>query len=397
MKGGGLMAALYVEISPAILDWIIKRTEIEGNSSVNSLLIEWRKGTKKPTFHQIEQISKKIHIPLGYFFLKKPPMDECPLTEFRTIDSIDANESPSADLVDTIDMMLNIQDWMRDYVKDMGQEKKSYVASCSEDMPFAEIVAKIRQGLQLTENWMIQQKNVYDSFKFLRIQCQKVGILVMMNGVVGNNTHRKLNVNEFRAFTIVDKYVPLIFINAQDSMNGRLFSLLHEVAHIWIGLNSIYNENETNIEQIIRPIEKKCNAVTAELLVPHRLFIPAWKENKNSVLEKIDILSKFFTCSPVVIARKALDLQYIQKQTYNEIVAKAVKIYKDHLKEKKSGGDYYKTMANRLDPQFVFAVTASAQSGRTPFSDIYRLTNTNRTTFEHLYKKLLLGEGGVHS
>ncbi len=391
------MAALYVQISPVILDWLIKKAEVSDNTSVYNLLTAWRNEKKKPTFNQIEKLSKKMQIPFGYFFLKELPVETHPLTEFRTITSQGIHEELSTNLRDTIDAMMNIQDWMRDYVKDMGQNEKTYVGSCSIEMGMQAIAKQIRKDLRLLENWMVTQKDKQESFKFLRYACQEAGILVMMNGIVGSNTHRPLDIQEFRAFTLVDKYVPLIFINAKDSISGRIFSLLHEIVHIWMGINSIYNESTEQFGQAIGRIEQICNAVASELLVPIHLFAAAWEKNTEPLVEKINSLSKNFTCSPVVIARKALDMHYIKKDTYREIVAIAIKKYKETQKKKENGGDYYATMNSRLDPRFIYAVEASAKSGRTPYSDVYRMTNTNRTTFKKLRQKIIEGAGGMNS
>ena len=334
-----------------------------------------------------------MQIPFGYFFLKELPVETHPLTEFRTINSQSIHEELSANLRDTIDAMMNIQDWMRDYVKDMGQNEKQYVGSCSIEMGMQAIAKKIRKDLRLLENWMVTQKDKQESFKFLRYACREAGILVMMNGIVGSNTHRPLDIQEFRAFTLVDKYVPLIFINAKDSISGRIFSLLHEIVHVWIGINSIYNESIEQFGQSISRIEQICNAVASELLVPIDLFTAAWEKNTEPLVERINSLSKNFTCSPVVIARKALDMHYIKKDTYHEIVAIAIKKYKETHKKEGNGGNYYATMNSRLDPKFIYAVEASAKSGRTPYSDVYRMTNTNRTTFKKLRQKIIEGAG----
>lgn len=392
------MATLYVTISPTILDWLIKKAEITSNSSELDLLIHWRNGDKKPTFSQIEKMSKKIQVPLGYFFLEKPPVEEYPLTEFRTINSEGPETELSANLADTIDIILDIQDWMRDYVKDMGQSKKNYVASCRENMPVSVVATKIREDLELAEDWMLMQKTGQDSFRFLRQKCRDLGILIMMNGVVGANTHRPLDINEFRAFTLVDEYVPLIFINAKDSVSGRLFSLLHEIVHIWIGVNSLFNEQDGRLDNQINHKEQFCNAVASELLVPLSLFKSEWgKTLDDDMIKKVNTLSKKFTCSPVVIARRALDTHYIPEAIYHKIVAISIKMYSKRQSKEDSGGDYYRTMASRLDPQFVYAVAASAKSGRTQYTDIYRLTHTNRTTFKQLYQKMFAREGGVNS
>lgn len=107
----------------------------------------------------------------------------------------------------------------------------------------------------------------------------------MMNGIVGSNTHRSLDINEFRAFTMIDKYAPLIFINANDSSNGRLFSLAHEMTHIWLGVNSFCNDYQHPISGI-SSLEVLCNAVAAELLVPIEMFNISWREDKTDDIEE---------------------------------------------------------------------------------------------------------------
>src|SRR5699024_11556870 len=80
---------------------------------------------------------------------------------------------------------------------------------------------------------------------------------VMQNGIALNNTHRPLDLNEFRAFTLVDEYAPLIFINTLDTNNGKTFSLLNEVAHVFLGINSLYNDD-------FQQTEKDINATRSE-------------------------------------------------------------------------------------------------------------------------------------
>lgn len=96
------------------------------------------------------------------------------------------------------------------------------------------IVDRIRKDLELDTTWYEKCRNSREAFGFIRGQLETCGVIVMMNGVVGKNTHRALDINEFRAFTMVDEWAPLVFINAADSNGARLFSLLHEAAHIWL-------------------------------------------------------------------------------------------------------------------------------------------------------------------
>lgn len=394
MKGGEIMAGMNVTIKPEIINWILQTIQFNSvaSSAVEQLYI-WQNGEKTPTFNQVEAISKKINIPFGYFFLDKPPVEECPIVEYRTVKSNTIQE-PSRNLLETQDLMTDIQEWMVNYVIENGQDELAYVGSVSCKDSVDVIANDIRKKLSLEKEWYSTSTTVADSFRFIKGILDNIGILVMTNGIVGNNTRRKLDVEEFRAFTMVNKYVPLIFINTCDSDAGKLFSILHEVAHIWLGVNSFYNDNvSVGIEE--SEIEKLCNAVAAELLVPEDSFLLLWKNVDGSEIEQIEELAKKFKCSRYVIARRALEEKKISKKKYNEIVTilmEQFEKWKEVQNSKKSpGGNFYKTLSSRLDHRLVVALENSAKEGRTQYTEVYRLTNTNRKTFS----KLLSDMGGV--
>lgn len=223
---------------------------------------------------------------------------------------------------------------------------------------------------------------------------ENIQVLVMMSGIVGNNTQRKLNVDEFRAFTLVNKYAPLIFINSCDSDNGKLFSILHELVHVWIGKNSFYN-NQMDADSENRGVEKFCNAVAAEILVPTESFFEKWKSNNDEILDKIEKIAKAFRCSKFIVARKALDYGKISQEIYESEIKEFTREFEE-WKEKQQGnkdfgGNYYRNLASKMDRNFVTALARSASEGRTQYTEIYRLTNTNRKTFGRLLEEI----GGV--
>ena len=122
------MAGTTVSIAPEILNWVLEKVQLGNvNHSVLDLLNKWKTGEKVPTFNQIEEVSKKINIPFGYFFLEKPPVENCRIVEYRTVDSLTVQE-PSRNLIDIVDMMTDAQEWMIEYVQDNGQEPLSFVA-----------------------------------------------------------------------------------------------------------------------------------------------------------------------------------------------------------------------------------------------------------------------------
>ena len=385
------MPTVNVNIRPEIINWALSQTQKEklGDKLMNNIN-KWLNGTKTPTFNQIEDFSKKANIPLGYFFLQTPPEEQINLLEYRTVDSIQL-ANPSRNLIDTIHEMENIQDWMKTYRQDLGFDKLSVVGCMKNNQDTSFIVDRIRKDLELDETWYERSKDAREAFSHIRKQLEVCGVVVMMSGIVGNNTHRALDVDEFRAFTMVDDWAPLIFVNTADSNGAKLFSILHETAHIWLGKNDLYNDRQSRISGV-SDIEVLCNAVAGELMVPKNIFTNKWDMYDMDIFEKITELAKYFRCGEIVIARKAIDCKKIEQNIYNQVVKTAIENYKQMKENKQSGGgNYYNTMGSRLDGCFVRALCESINMGRTTYTEAYRLTNTNRKTFSEVAQRF----GGV--
>jgi Zn-dependent peptidase ImmA (M78 family) len=205
-----------------------------------------------------------------------------------------------------------------------------------------------------------------------------------MNGIVRENTHRPLSIDEFRAFTIVDEYAPLIFINAADSPDGRLFSLLHEFAHVCLGRDNLFNDLHPG--RSADSIETLCNAASAEILVPSSFCPFVRDEHSTSNLSIPTIVGRVastFKCSQVVIARRAFDAKQISRAQYEGIVSTAIGRFRQASSTKKGGGK----KATRIDRRLFFIIDSVAQ-GRTLYSEAFRLSSTNRHTFFELAERM---------
>ncbi len=322
--------------------------------------------------------------------MQTPPVEQISLLEYRTLDSVELL-NPSRNLIDTIHEMEMVQEWMVNYRKEWDYDTIRVVGSLKDITDINVIADIIRNDLGLTIEWYKECSNSSVAFNKVRRLLEECGIIVMMNGIVGKNSHRALDVNEFRAFAMVDELAPLIFINGADSIGGKLFSLFHEIAHLWIGVNDLYNDRRYSASAI-KPIEVICNAVAGELMVPKTAFLEKWDSHTNDdAHEKINKLAKIFRCSGSVIARRALDNKKIDKNVYNQVIEEAIEVYIQANQEKSSGGDYYKVACSKLDGVFVRALCESVNSGRTSFTEAYRLTNTTSKTFS----KVASGLGGV--
>lgn len=250
---------------------------------------------------------------------------------------------------------------------------------------------RIRDDLSLKDNWYENCGNMNEAFNMIRSLLEECGVVVMQSGIVGKNTHRALDIEEFRAFAMPNEWAPLIFVNGADSQGAKLFSLFHEVAHIWLGVSDLYNDprNSKNVKQI----EVLSNSVASELMVPTDDFIEKWDASTvEDVFEKVSELAKRFKCGESVIARKALDNKRIVQSIYAEVIENSIAAYREMKDNRESNcGNYYNTMGSRLDRRFIKALCQSISTGRTTFTEAYRLTNTSRKTFSEIAAR----QGGI--
>ncbi len=131
---------------------------------------------------------------MGYFFLKTLPKEEIKLLEYRTIAS-EEFDNPSRDLIDTIADMEEIVDWTRDYLIAEGSEINPIVGKLNMKLMSWSCTPSISgKFFGLSIDWF---KTTANSFNYLRDTISEAGVIVMMNGVACNNTHRPLDINEF--------------------------------------------------------------------------------------------------------------------------------------------------------------------------------------------------------
>ena len=256
-----------VQINPILIQWAIQRS----GRSVAELqrrfpkLHEWEQATVFPTMKQLEQLAVATRTPLGYFFLSSPPEDKLPIPDLRTVGN-ESLETPSPDLLETVENMQRRQAWMRDFLIEEGQSALPFINSVTDQDSPKKVAETIKEELDIKEGWANSEPTWSEALRTLRYAMEDNGIMVAVNGIVGNNTHRKLDVEEFRGFALVDNYAPLIFINGSDAKAAQMFTYAHELAHLWIGKEGVSQLEAT--QSVNNTIEKFCNKVAAEFLLP---------------------------------------------------------------------------------------------------------------------------------
>jgi len=231
-----------VKVGKSVLRWAVDRSgkPIAELESRFVGLDEWLDGSVMPTLRQLEDFARATSTPLGFLLLDKPPRDDLSIPFFRTI----SEKSPSrasANLIDTLQIMQRRQAWMRDFMVDEGYEPLQFVASATLKQNPAVAVEKMRETLSLGTDWAASYSTWEDALRALREAMDSIGIVVVVNGVVGNNTHRPLDVGEFRGFVLVDPFAPLVFINGTDAKAAQMFTLAHELAHVFFGSSAAFD------------------------------------------------------------------------------------------------------------------------------------------------------------
>ena len=211
-----------------------------------------------------------------------------------------------------------------------------------------------------------------------------MGIMVMCSGVVLNNNNRRLDADEFRGFALADDLAPLVFINGADTKAAQMFTLAHELAHIWLGQSAVSDAQALQISE--HEVERWCNRVAAELLVP--LAVMQREYRAGSELQgEVQRLARRFKVSTLVILRRIHDAGGLTRdefwQKYEEELERLLAIAKG------SGGNFYLTQAARVSKRFARALVVSTLEGQTLHLDAFRMLGFAKLeTFKKLDRSL---------
>ena len=371
-----------VNVNANMLTWAIARAGYELHDFTAKLpnVQAWIEGTKRPTVKQLEGFSRKVHLPFGYLFLSDPPKEKLPIPFYRT-NNTQATQV-SVNVYDTILLMQQRQDWLRDYLRDNEFDPLPFVSKFNSRHNIQEIVADIRKTLGLNEKWASNFRTWQEALDHLIQHIEDNGIIAVFNGIVENNTSRPINVEECRGFVLVDSIAPFMFVNNADGKAAQMFTIVHELAHIWTGHSAGFDFRK--LQPANDPIELLCDKVAAEFLVPESTFNLVWKENPG-----IKHASRYFKVSEIVIARRALDTGKITKGQFFDFYEEYTNREFVKKESQSSGGDFYATTKKRLSITFAAHINNAVKSGKLLYRDAYKLTSLKGDTFQIFFSKHL--------
>jgi len=379
---------LRVPVRGALLAWAVERSRKapEELSTRFPALQDWEQGVKHPTLKQLEQFATATHTPVGYFFLQEPPEEHLPVPDFRTIGNIEVGQA-SPDLLDTIYQCQQRQDWYRDYARIHREERVPFVGTVTIDVDITEAARQIREVLSFGPSQ--RGSSLAEAFRLLSEEADRNGVLVMVNGVVGSNTHRKLDPNEFRGFALVDEIAPVVFVNGSDTKAAQIFTLVHEIAHIWLGESGV---SDASIDTpSTNAIERWCNEVAAELLVPMN-EVEDVRVDLQRISSQLQEIARRFKVSTLVAVRQLFEAGLLSERQFRIAYAEErdrILAYMEEQSTGGGGGDFYNTQPVRVSKRFARAIIESTLEGKTLHRDAFQMLGFKKyETFNELARRL---------
>lgn len=378
-----------VEVSPTMLRWAVSRAGWDHATTVGRVpqFDDWVERRVLPTLKQLEEFARKTYTPFGHLFLAEPPDERVPIPDMWTLGDVRI-ERPSANLLDAIYLCQNRQEWYRSYLADNDAAALDIAGSAAMDEDPHDVAIRIRRLLRLDEEPSLEHSNLQRSRRILIDRIEDLGVLVMVNGVVGSNTHRALDPQEFRGFALVDAMAPLIFVNGADTLGAQIFTLVHELSHVLLGKSAL--SDSSSVMYAEKREERWCNRVTAEVLVP-ACSLKRFYQGDTSP-EELERLAHYYSVSTLMVLNRLYDAGLLEWDDFQEKYKHERERIMAVLKDKSSrstGGDYYNVAPMRLGRQFARAILSSTLEGSTSYREAYELLGVKgNKAFQGLAEKL---------
>jgi Zn-dependent peptidase ImmA (M78 family)/transcriptional regulator with XRE-family HTH domain len=368
-SAGGPMS-VRISVQPTLLTWARERSRIplEEVTKRFPAFDDWETGRKQPTLKQLERFATSMHAPIGYFFLDEPPEESLPVPDFRTMGDVPVGHA-SPDLLETIYQCQQRQEWYRDYARIQKDPEVAFVGSLNLGMGVTYAAEQINSVFPFSPSQ--RGSNWSEALSHLVDLADRLGVLVMVSGVVGSNTHRVLDPQEFRGFALSDALAPVIFINGADTKAAQIFTLAHELVHIGLGDSGVDDVDMS--AQTNNASERWCNAVAAEFLIPAAL-LRVLNFDRNNLTEELQRAARKFKVSTLVVLRRLFDEDFFPLAQFRKAYAEERNRILAILESRSSGGgNFYNTQPLRVSKRFARAIIESTQEGYTLHRDAFHM------------------------
>ncbi|MEA3496686.1 MAG: XRE family transcriptional regulator [Bacteroidota bacterium] len=382
-------------ITPNILRWARETSKMPIETVALKIKVKeekidlWEKGNDYPTINQLEKLSKLYRRPISIFYLPEPPFDFQTLRDFRK--SSDFKEYSTA-LTFIIRDIQSKQSWISDFLKEESEQPLDFIGKFNKNDDFKFIAKNIKKVLEIDDHY-----HNNDILKYWTDKIEQKGIFVSLTSNI--HSHLKIDIEEVKGFAITDKYAPFIFINSADSKNSQLFSLIHELAHLWINTSGVSAFNfidfrDTKDLNKYDPIEILCNKVAAEILMPKELITDLFKPNREITPEIIERKAREIKVSSFALLVRLVNMNIISTTKFNSYKKVFNEKYEAYLEKQakkpkqKGGPSYYILKIRKNSRAFTSFIYGNYKSGKISGYEANKLLDIKVSNFKNLEKHL---------
>ncbi|MGN5766275.1 ImmA/IrrE family metallo-endopeptidase [Acinetobacter calcoaceticus] len=318
------------------------------------------------SIRQAEEFAQLTKVPFGALFLNEPPesLYKPKIPDLRQ----SPNALPLSDgFFEVLEDVQTKQEWYVDFLKENFADKLEFVGKYRNSQDVNAIATDIRKKIGLPYD-LNTKKSKEEYLKTLITKCEEIGILVFKNSMVKNATRKPLNTEEFRGFVLIDDYAPAIFLNGQDMPAALIFTLAHELAHVWLGESGVDDLDIYGND----PNEVLCNRIAAEVLITKNEFLNSWERHQGDLY----CIAQEFCVSKLMVARLALTHGLYNIAEYQEIQKQEFEAYRK-LPKKEGSPSFINLVPGRNSYLLTRTVVNQALSGKLLLRDAGKLLNAS--------------------
>lgn len=366
-------------------------TKLERASITPDTVAGWELGEGAPSPAQVRALAGIFRVPARWLSYDEPPrvFDDLGVVDFRA-----GAEQPltklSQNLRSVLEHALAVQAWMAEYRERSGYDRVALVGEKSSKEPPTRVANYLRERFEV-ERLRAEVKDGAELFDQLRARVQDEGVLVLRMGHVANKTTWALDPDEFKGFTLIDdeQLAPLILINRKDLDEAQLFTFAHELAHLVTGGSGVSNEDIAEVGEDRPTIERWCDQVAEELLLPTKAFKRAWGGARGLDSARVAEVASSLKVTAVVAARRAVTTGHATTQALNGFVGAqrrqaAARRAKEKRTPKKGGPGPKQTLPGRYGKDVVRLMASAAVAGRSSGTDALDLLGVSFKTAKAL-------------
>ena len=399
------------KINPAILVWARESAGLAVEDAAKRLalgdskresgrqkLLELEMGTRLPTRTQLSRIAKTYRRPLLAFYMTAPPHRGPRGEDFRSTGA-EVSSRDNALLDALVRDIKARQEMVRGLLEDLDEsDPKTFVASSSIADDPETVAERISRALRLPTNRTEWGSSADDFFKQLRAATEALGVFVLLVGDLGSH-HSALSEDVFRGFALADPIAPFIVINDHDARTARSFTLIHELAHIYVGQSGVSGSPESVRDNSTEGrIEHFCNDVGGLVLLP-KSFAPQRpselaRGDQATAARYIEEVAKHWVVSEPLVAFRLRRMGWITASLYRELsnsYAARWSSYKASAKAanqlKEGGPSYYVLKQSRLGTSLLDVVRRTLRESRITHTKAAKVLGVNPSSVEPLLRR----------